>query len=353
MLISIEDVVPFIVMMLVECVEVSSLTLAKSAMNNGMSQLVYVVYYNVLGTIVLFPFFAVHNCRSNWPPITSGLIFRFMILGLLGIGFLQPLGYAGINYSSPTLSTALGNLIPAYTYLIAIIFRMEKLDIRSSSSQAKSIGTFIAISGALLLTLYKGPEIIRIVSYDSTKTIVSSQASNWILGGLLLAITGILLSTWHVLQTATIKEHPDEITMVFYVSCFGTIICAIFSLIIERNFDAWLLNSSYEIVAVVFAGVFLGAFRNRVLVWCLHKKGPVYVAMFKPLSMVIAVIMGIMFLGDTLYSGSVIGAMIIAAGFYAVVWGQANEKTNLSMGEEEFSIHKTPLLLCENEVLDL
>lgn len=39
------------------------------------------------------------------------------------IGLLQPLAYAGINYSSPSLATALGNMLPAYTYLIAIILK--------------------------------------------------------------------------------------------------------------------------------------------------------------------------------------------------------------------------------------
>ena len=58
-----EDVLPFLMMMIVECVEVGTMTLVKAAMNNGMSQLVYVVYSNLLGTIVLFPFFAVHNHR--------------------------------------------------------------------------------------------------------------------------------------------------------------------------------------------------------------------------------------------------------------------------------------------------
>lgn len=36
----------------------------------------------------------------------------------------QFLGYAGINYSSPTLSTAMLNLIPAFTFVLAVIFRL-------------------------------------------------------------------------------------------------------------------------------------------------------------------------------------------------------------------------------------
>lgn len=47
----------------------------------------------------------------------------------------------------------------------------------------------------------------------------------------------------------------------------------------------------------------MSVFRIGVHVWCLHKKGPVYVAMFKPLGIAIAVAMVVIFLGDTLYLG--------------------------------------------------
>lgn len=54
---------PFIVMVIVESGEVGMITLGKAAMNNGMSNLVYVVYYNSLGTLLLFPFFIFHLFR--------------------------------------------------------------------------------------------------------------------------------------------------------------------------------------------------------------------------------------------------------------------------------------------------
>ncbi|GJZ30582.1 reverse transcriptase domain-containing protein [Tanacetum coccineum] len=49
--------------------------------------------------------------------------------------------------------------------------------------------------------------------------------------------------------------------------------------------------------------MFGSAIRSSVITWCPCKKGPVYVSMFKCISMVIAMIMGIMFLGDVLHLG--------------------------------------------------
>lgn len=58
-----EKVLPFVAMMVVECGEVGMITLGKAAMNKGLSNLVYVVYYNGLGTVILLPNFIIHSCR--------------------------------------------------------------------------------------------------------------------------------------------------------------------------------------------------------------------------------------------------------------------------------------------------
>lgn len=318
---------PFIVMVIVESGEVGMISLGKAAMNNGMSNLVYVVYYNSLGTLLLFPFFIFHSLRSNRPPLTLSLMLKFFLLGLIGICFLQIFAYAGIDYSSPTLATAMGNLIPGFTFFLAVTFRMESLDIRRLNSQAKVLGTIIAISGAFVMTLYKGPLIHMFSSASNLPHIqLMSPQSNWILGGIFLAITCICSSMWNILQTAIVKAYPDEQTIVFFFCFFGTIQSAIFSLLVERNPEAWALRPDISMIAIVFAAVFGSVFRTTVFTWCLRMKGPVYVSMFKPLGMVIAVILGSIFLGDALYLGSIIGGSTIAVGFYMVMWGQAKEE---------------------------
>lgn len=58
-------------------------------------------------------------------------------------------------------------------------------------------------------------------------------------------------------------------------------------------------------------GIFGSFLDNTVNTWVLKVKGPVYVAMFKPLSIVIAVVMGVVFLGDTLYLGRYILSLVL------------------------------------------
>ncbi|KAJ0096086.1 hypothetical protein Patl1_16199 [Pistacia atlantica] len=95
---------------------------------------------------------------------------------------------------------------------------------------------------------------------------------------------------------------------------------------VERNPNAWKLRPDLELLAIAFSAVFSAALRGLVHTWAFHKKGALYVSMFKPLSVVIAVAMGVTFLGDTLYLGSVLGAAIIAFGFYSLIWGQGQEE---------------------------
>lgn len=115
--------------------------------------------------------------------------------------------------------------------------------------------------------------------------------------------------------------------MVTFIACvFTTILSAAVGLVAERELDAWILKPDMELIAIVYSAVFSVAIRNFVHTWACGVKGPVYVCMFKPLGIVIAILMGVTFLGDTLYLGSVVGGIIITFGFYAVIWGKAKEE---------------------------
>lgn len=51
-------------------------------------------------------------------------------------------------------------------------------------------------------------------------------------------------------------------------------------------------------------GIFCTGLSSLVHTWGLHVKGPLYISMFKPLSIAIAACMSAIFLGDALYFGT-------------------------------------------------
>ncbi|XP_076907354.1 WAT1-related protein At5g40240-like [Bidens hawaiensis] len=183
----------------------------------------------------------------------------------------------------------------------------------------------------MVFTFYQGPDIF--VTPDSSDLLLSSQPSNWIFGGLIIFLANIFGCIWKVLHSATTKEFPDRFTVAFFFCLFGTIQCIALSPFLEPNPSEWLVQPGIRMIAIVFgidkfglkAGYMI-LYRVNAITWCLEKKGPVFVAMFSPLSIVTGVILGVTFLGDSLHLGSAIGAVIIATGFYAVMWGQAKEE---------------------------
>ncbi|GKB92585.1 EamA domain, WAT1-related protein, partial [Tanacetum coccineum] len=142
-----DDVLPFVAMLMLTCMNIGLLTIVKAVMNDET--------LNVLPSLPVF--------FSD----SSFLAFRVCM-------------FEGVYYSSPTMGSAIGNLGPANTFFLAIIFRMEKLEIKSSSSQAKLLGTITAISGAMVITFYQGPGILKtIISPDSSNYLLLSQLDYW------------------------------------------------------------------------------------------------------------------------------------------------------------------------------
>ncbi|KAK3016544.1 hypothetical protein RJ639_006591 [Escallonia herrerae] len=331
-----------------ECTNVGLNTLFKAATLRGMSYHVFVVYaYGVAALLLLpSPFFS-HRSRVL-PPLNFSIMSKIGLLGIIGCTS-QIMGYTGINYSSPTLASAISNLVPAFTFILAIIFRMEKLAIRSSSSRAKVMGTIVSIAGAFIVTLYRGPRIVPTPSpsISSNQLLRSPAPSNWVIGGLFFTTEYILVPMWYIVQAQIMKEYPAELTVVFFYNLSVSMLAAIVGLVTESNSSAWKIKPDIALVSILCSGIFGSAMNNAVHAWALRLKGPVYVAMFKPLSIAIAVAMGFVFLGDTLYLGSVIGATIISIGFYTVMWGKAKEEMGEDNGIsnlESPSTQKSPLL---------
>lgn len=82
---------------------------------------------------------------------------------------------------------------------------MEKLDYKSNSTLAKSFGTLVSITGALIITLYKGQAIINnhhhsYIKLLPYKLLSSSMQFDWVLGAVLLAAHSCFLSLMYIVK---------------------------------------------------------------------------------------------------------------------------------------------------------
>ncbi|GAY36434.1 hypothetical protein CUMW_022040 [Citrus unshiu] len=342
---------PVIGMMMAECAQVGLMFAGKAAMSDGMSNLVFVFYSNAFASLVLLPASLLFH-RSQIPPLTLPILSAFFLLGFLGTSS-QFFGYAGIYYSSPTLSTAMLNLVPGFTFILAIIFGMEKLDWKSSSSLAKSVGTIVLITGAFIMTYYKGPHLLMTSSPPNLSLQFFVPQTNWVIGGLLLAIDCVFTSAWLIVQASILKKFSAELIVVFFYCFFVAIQSAILCLVMERDLSSWSLKPGVRLAAVLYSAVFGSAFQVGVCTWCLHRTGPVFVAMFKPLGIVISAVVGTIFLGETVYLGRFIGAAVIVTGFYSVMWGKAKEGNSVRGQMEEEMVPFTLMVIMEGCTIGL
>ncbi|KAK4429863.1 WAT1-related protein [Sesamum alatum] len=297
-----ESALPYVLMVVAQFAQVGLMIAGKVAMSNGMTTFTFVTYSNGLGSLVLLPF--------------SIFIYRFLV---------QIIGYTGIKFASASLSTSILNLIPGFTFVLAVIFRLEKFDCRSKTTLAKSIGTLVSIAGAVVATLYQGPSILGPSSHSNATFHTITSSSAWILGGLLLVIDSLVSAFFIIAQALVLKKYPVELVLMFFYSCFIAIASASVSLVVENDLSAWSLRPKMRLIPVIYSALFGNAFQVSISMWCVRKRGPLFASVFHPLGVIFANAMGIVFLGEPLYLGSVIGSIVVVVGFYSVMWGKAKE----------------------------
>ncbi|XVF60369.1 hypothetical protein PTKIN_Ptkin08bG0039700 [Pterospermum kingtungense] len=333
------DVLPCTAMVAVECSNVILNILFKAASLKGLSYYFFITYCYALGTLVFLPLVFFSNRKPVLPPLKFPLISRICLLGLLGYSGVI-CGFKGIELGSPTLASAISNLTPAFTFILAVLFRMEKVAFRSASSQAKIMGTIASISGALVVVFYKGPKVISSPTGTSSSALLQkhlgSSQSNWVIGGLLEAVSFLIFSFWYIIQSQVMKIYPAEIVVNFFYNLSIFLIALPVCLLAEPNLSSWRLTPNIAVIAVLYSGLFGFSFSSTLHTWGVRLKGPVFVAIFRPASIVIAVVMSAIFLGESVYLGSVIGAVILITGLYAVLWGKAKEE---EMREDDSSLN--------------
>ncbi|KAL7607774.1 hypothetical protein Lser_V15G11452 [Lactuca serriola] len=303
----------YVGMVAAQIAQVLLIIVSKYAIADGMSNYSFIFYSNALASLILLPLSLIFHRSDNRPPLTIIIICGFFIIGVLG--------YLGI-------------LVSHYPLLLlqrhcSTSPQMEAFDL-SLTTQAKFIGTVVSIAGAIIITLYKGPSILS----SSLKSEISQhllvKPSDWVLGGIFIAITSILSSMCFIGQATVLKKYPAEVIVMFSYCIVYTILSALASFIVGDDLSSYSLRPKKRLLF----GIFGSAFQFTVQAWCLKRRGPVFITMFHPIGIVISTFIGFTFLGDGIYLGSLLGSVVVVIGFYSVMWGKAKEKIVVFHNEE-------------------
>ncbi|XP_058106688.1 WAT1-related protein At5g64700-like [Magnolia sinica] len=330
-MVTMKDCGLYAAMIFVQLAYGGSSILSKLALQKGLSSLVFIVYRHIIAMLIFGPF-AYFVERKQRPPLSVPILLKIFFLASLGITIHLNLFYLGLDYSSATVAGALSNVIPGLTFLLAVLLRMEKLQMRSVRGRVKLFGTLTCIGGALIFTLWKGylfkgfvrSPLINIHGKDFNGG-PRHIKDNWIKGSALILTSNVAFSGWLILQAKVYEVYPARLSINTLMCFFASLQCSVVAIAFDRKTASWRLDWNVQLLAIVYCGIVISALVYYLHTWCISEKGPVFNAMFSPLLLVVVGIFSALVFAERLHLGSVIGAFLIIVGLYCVLWGKRED----------------------------
>ncbi|WCJ43519.1 nodulin MtN21 /EamA-like transporter family protein [Euphorbia peplus] len=304
----------------------------RAALNMGISKFVFPLYRNIIALLFLAPF-AYFLEKKDRPPLTTAFLMQLFLLGFVGIASNQGFYLVGLDNTSPTFASATENAVPAVTFILATLLRLELVHLKRKDGIAKILGTVTSFIGASVITLYKGPPIYR-PETDPVLLISlggDAKARNWTLGCICCFGHCICWSSWIVLQAILLKKYPAPFTVYSFTCFFGILQFLGVAAYVERDLQTWQLHSAMEIVSILYSGLVVSGIGFGIQIWVIQRGGPVFVSSYLPLQTMLVAIMASIALHEEFYLGGMIGAGLIICGLYMVVWGKSEESKLLGI----------------------
>ncbi|KAG0469695.1 hypothetical protein HPP92_016395 [Vanilla planifolia] len=147
--------------------------------------------------------------------------------------------YMGAKMTSAAFASSMENLNPSITLLLALMLRIEKLDIKSRHGKAKVIGSFLAIAGAFLMVFYRGPTI----------EFLWSEA----------------------------REHQGNSNAVVQEEAKGAVVNFVVALFVEHGrVQPLILGWDKRLFAIIYSGIVCSGLSYVLLAIAMKEKGPVF-----------------------------------------------------------------------------
>ncbi|KAI3959223.1 hypothetical protein MKW92_010318 [Papaver armeniacum] len=232
--------------------------IAEASFNHGLNPYVYITYRHIV---------------KVRPKLTLALFAEIFVLSLLGVSLTLNMYFASLKYTSPTFLASMVNTIASLTLIIAVVLRLEVIDIKSIRGVAKVLGTVVSLAGVMTMTLYRGPAILKI----SNTVLVVASCITW--------------SMWYIMQAITLKRYPAPLSLTTWMSFVGAAQSAAFTVIVQHKPKPWAVGFNIDLWAIIYSGVVCSGLIVFIQLWCTEKKGPVFVTMFNPVSTVLVAIL--------------------------------------------------------------
>nr|XP_034587526.1 WAT1-related protein At4g01440-like [Setaria viridis] len=305
-------------------------TLTKMAFNQGMHTTVLITLRQLTAFLFLAPI-AYFRERKTRPKLTLEVFVYLFFSAVLGASLTQWLFFVGLRYTTATFACAFINMTPMFTFLVALPFGMEKLDLKTGAGIAKVIGTTVGFTGAIILALYQGPSLTKPQQPMELSTMGVGHghgAHTWVTGSVALLAGAACWSFWFILQSRLGKKYPALYSGNALMFLLSFLQMAAVGLATERDLSVWILRTKLQIITVLFVGIMGSGIGFLAMSWCIEQRGPVFTTAFTPLIQLIAGAINIVALHEQLHVGSALGSALVIAGLYFVLWAKTKEASD-------------------------
>lgn len=308
-------------------------TLTKMAFNQGMHTTVLITLRQLTAFLFLAPI-AYYRERKTRPKMTLEIFVYLFFSAVLGASLTQWLFFVGLRYTTATFACAFINMTPMFTFVVALPFGMEKLNLKTGAGIAKVIGTTVGFTGAILLALYQGPSVTK-PSPAAPGAAMAAAAGHgggahhqWAIGSVALLAGAACWSFWFILQSRLGKKYPALYSGNALMFLLSFLQMAAVGLATERDLSVWILRTKLQIITVLFVGIMGSGVGFLAMSWCIEQRGPVFTTAFTPLIQLIAGAINVVALHEQLHVGSALGSALVIAGLYFVLWAKTKEASD-------------------------
>jgi drug/metabolite transporter (DMT)-like permease len=246
--------------------------------------------------------------RSLSQGITLRDLWTFSYLGFFGVVVNQMCFTMGLRYTSVSHAAVIVGMGPIYTLILAVLFRLER------ATWHKVVGMTIALLGVAVLASENG---------------ISARSPS-LLGDAITMTGSIGFATYAVLGKRVAGRY-DALTMVAFNHFAGAIIILPVALRQARElgpFSRWRAVPWPAWAAVVFMAVCSSALAYLLYFWLLRYLEASQLSAFTYLLPVLAVILGILLLGERGSLTQIIGGILALGGVYWVESGRESPINN-------------------------
>ncbi|XP_051227179.1 WAT1-related protein At5g64700-like [Lolium perenne] len=347
---------PYTVAVIIQLIYTGMFVVSKAAFNQGMNTYVFIFYRQAAGSILLLPLALLHQRKNAQSALSFTLLLKLFFCALIGITFSLNLYHVSLKFTSATVAAATDNSLPAVTFFLALLLRMEVVHLKSPSGIAKLTGVAFCIAGVLTIAIYAGP-LLNPLSHSHGQLAPGApsraQGGAWIKWTFLMVVANAAWSLWIVLQAALLREYPNKLLVTAVQCVFSALQSLLVAVAAERDLSRWKLRLDVGLLAIAYSGLMVMGVAYYLQAWCVEMKGPVFLAAWTPMCFVFTTLCSSFFLGETVRLGSILGGILLVGGLFSVLWGKSNEREGEigSMTPRgEMDTNKTDVAVCVSDI---